>query len=128
MQRATLTASRVASAAAKAAPACSAASSRAASTSLSSTAYNVVFKRNVTYISYIVVGAVVLDAAYGSTLDSLWSAKNRGVSAPDDVHVWQKCTRPNSGARSLPHALAVCLMQRTFETTDWTKFKAEDDE
>jgi len=80
MQRALLTSSRVAASAARVAPAVAPVSgSRAASSKASSVVYNFVFKRNVTYISYIVAGAIVLETVYGKTLDGLFNTMNSGV-------------------------------------------------
>ena len=76
MQRAALFTARRAC---QAAPNCVAAGSRAASNSAAGTLYNVVFKKNVTYISYILVGAIVLDSIYGSTLDGVFNGINSGV-------------------------------------------------
>lgn len=42
-------------------------------------AYNLVFKRNVTYITYIVTGAVVLEVVYGKVTDGFWNSVNNGV-------------------------------------------------
>ena len=43
-------------------------------------AFSIVSKRNITYISYIVVGAIVLEVAFGSVMDKAWLAMNGGVS------------------------------------------------
>jgi Ubiquinol-cytochrome C reductase, UQCRX/QCR9 like len=55
------------------------AGSRSAST-LGSSFYRYVAKSNVTYVSYIIGGAIVLEFFYGKTLDGLWNGLNSGVS------------------------------------------------
>ena len=45
-------------------------------------AYQFIFKRNVTYIAYIVTGAVVLEGVFGTVSQSFWGAMNHGVRAP----------------------------------------------
>ena len=82
MQRLATTVPRLATAGASAAAAAAAAArpaTRAKSTS--SLVYNVVFKRNVTYITYIVAGASALEVVYGKATDMFWNSMNNGVSA-----------------------------------------------
>ena len=43
------------------------------------------FRGNVTYLSYIFGGAVVLELVYGTVLDGLWNGLNRGVSAAAEL-------------------------------------------
>ena len=54
--------------------------------SFASTVYNVVYKRNVTYITYIVAGAVLVEVVYGKVTDSFWNWQNHGVSAGSKWH------------------------------------------
>ena len=42
--------------------------------------YNLVFKRNVTYVSYIFAGAIMLEVAFGGVMDGIWNGMNKGVS------------------------------------------------
>lgn len=42
--------------------------------------YNLVAKRNVTYITYVLTGSVVLGAVYGDATEAFWNAANKGVS------------------------------------------------
>ena len=42
--------------------------------------YNLVFKRNVTYVSYIFAGAIMLEVAFGGVTDGIWNGMNKGVS------------------------------------------------
>jgi hypothetical protein len=46
---------------------------------LGSTVYQLVFRRNITYATYIFGAAIVLEVVYGSTLDGIWNAMNKGV-------------------------------------------------
>jgi hypothetical protein len=39
-----------------------------------------VFKRNLTYATYILVGAIGLELVYGKATDAFWAASNSGVS------------------------------------------------
>jgi hypothetical protein len=67
----------------KMSPAANAVARRGFSTARSSDTgplYNTFFKHTWTYTLYCVVGAIVLDAAFGSTIDSLWEMNNKGVS------------------------------------------------
>jgi hypothetical protein len=59
--------------------------SRAASTTasggsstLGSLAYQLVFKRNVAYVSFIFFGAIVVDAMFGSVMKGAWRSMNYG--------------------------------------------------
>lgn len=52
----------------------------ARSLSTSGQAYKAIFKRNTTYISYVVGGAIVLQYVFVSATDSLWASWNKGVS------------------------------------------------
>lgn len=40
-----------------------------------------VFKRNLTYATYILGGAIVLEGVYGTVTDGFWNSVNKGVSA-----------------------------------------------
>ena len=40
--------------------------------------YNVVFRSNVTYIAYVVIGATVLEVVYGGFTETLWRTANSG--------------------------------------------------
>jgi hypothetical protein len=42
------------------------------------TLYKTVFKRNITYVTYVMVGAVVAESVWGKTFDAMWSASNQG--------------------------------------------------
>jgi len=42
-------------------------------------AYHVIAKRNPTYITFILFGAIVLETMYGGVTNSIWSAANNGV-------------------------------------------------
>jgi hypothetical protein len=53
--------------------------STASSSTVGSTVYNVLFRRNVTYATYIFGGAIVLEAVYGNVLEGTWAALNKGV-------------------------------------------------
>lgn len=41
------------------------------------------FKRNLTYATYILVGAIGLELVYGKATDAFWAASNSGVSQRD---------------------------------------------
>lgn len=72
----------------RAAPAGSRAASSASASaggSLAGTVYQLIFKRNVTYVSYILGGAIVLEVVYGTVLDGVWKGVNKGVSACERV-------------------------------------------
>lgn len=43
-------------------------------------AYQFIFRRNVTYIAYIITGAIVLEGVFGTVSQSVWSSLNHGVS------------------------------------------------
>ena len=43
--------------------------------------YNIIAKRNVSYVAYIIAGSIVLEVVYGSITDAFWSSMNKGVSA-----------------------------------------------
>lgn len=47
--------------------------------SMGSNFYRYVARSNVTYVSYIIGGAILLEAIYGKTLDGLWNGLNSGV-------------------------------------------------
>ena len=40
------------------------------------------FKRNSSYFTFIVVGAVIIEGVFGAGMSTLWSGLNSGVSAP----------------------------------------------
>lgn len=65
-----------------AAPAAASAAPRrlASSVSAPTRAFSLVTKRNAIYISYIVVGAIVLETAFGTVMDKMWLSINAGVS------------------------------------------------
>ncbi len=56
------------------------AGARAASTSstLGNLAYQLVFKRNVVYVSVVFFGAIVFDAVFGSVMKGAWRSMNHG--------------------------------------------------
>ena len=56
------------------------AGARAASTSssLGALAYQLVFKRNVVYVSAVFFGAIVFDAVFGSVMKGAWRSMNHG--------------------------------------------------
>ena len=56
-----------------------AAGTRSAS-SFAGAVYKNVFKRNPIYISYIIVGAIVVENVYVGATDALWNSWNAGVS------------------------------------------------
>jgi hypothetical protein len=43
--------------------------------------YNTFYKSNAKYVTYVVVGAVVLETVYSDLTDSIWESVNKGVSA-----------------------------------------------
>ncbi|KAG5176799.1 ubiquinol-cytochrome C reductase [Tribonema minus] len=47
------------------------------------TMYKYVFRSNATYVTYIVVGVVVLEAIYGKAIDTLWDSVNKGKQFKD---------------------------------------------
>jgi hypothetical protein len=57
------------------------ASGSSGASSAGSALYQLVFRRNVTYITYIVGGALVLEAVYGKATDGFWNLMNNGVRA-----------------------------------------------
>jgi Ubiquinol-cytochrome C reductase, UQCRX/QCR9 like len=36
-----------------------------------------IFRNNITYVTYIVVGCVVMEAVYGNTIDYIWDTYNK---------------------------------------------------
>ena len=42
------------------------------------TAYNTIWRRNATYMLYVIGGAVVCEMIYGKLTDSIWEAANSG--------------------------------------------------
>lgn len=77
LQKTSLGLSRAAFAAQKAVPVMAA---PARQNSVLRSLYRTVFKRNITYVTYIFAGAVVLEAVYGTVFDGLWRSINKGVS------------------------------------------------
>ena len=49
-------------------------------TSALGTAYHFVLKRNSTYFLFIIAGAIVTEAVYGTVGDAVWATVNSGVS------------------------------------------------
>jgi hypothetical protein len=101
-------------------------------------AYQFIFKRNVTYIAYIVAGAVVLEGVFGTVSKSFWDAKNAGVSGaltPLPFLVILALPAPFPDLTCPPHPLPLVLLpllprapvQRMYHNTDWSKFKTEDE-
>lgn len=52
---------------------------RAASSAASNPVTRTILSSNVTYVSYIFVGAVVLEAVYGTVTEGIWNSINKGV-------------------------------------------------
>jgi len=46
---------------------------------ISSAAYNLVFRRNITYATYIFGGALIMELTFGSIMDNIWNTMNKGV-------------------------------------------------
>lgn len=69
---------RAAVSAASAAPAPARAYSRRPQ-NLAETTYHLLFKRNFTYYTFVVAGAIILESVYGWVGDSLWASLNEGV-------------------------------------------------
>ena len=46
---------------------------------LAETTYHLLFKRNFTYYTFVVAGAIILESMYGWVGDSLWASLNEGV-------------------------------------------------
>ena len=49
-------------------------------TSALGTAYHLVLKRNSTYLLFVIAGAIVTEAVYGTVGDAVWATVNAGVS------------------------------------------------
>ncbi len=47
------------------------------------TAYNLIFKRNSTYVAFIIGGAVLGEAAVHKVFDQIWENNNKGVRTID---------------------------------------------
>jgi hypothetical protein len=77
-----------------AAPVRGAATASAGGSSLGASLYQFVFRRHVTYVTYIVGGAMVLEAFYGKATEAVWNTMNNGVGAPT-----QPCGRAGAHAR-----------------------------
>lgn len=45
------------------------------------TLYSTVFRSNITYLTYVFVGAIALDTVYSKGVDTAWEIANSGVSA-----------------------------------------------
>lgn len=43
------------------------------------TLYSTVFKSNITYLTYVFVGAIALEFVYSNAVDTAWEVANRGV-------------------------------------------------
>ena len=52
-------------------------------TGVAETVYQVAWKKQPSYITYIVIGAIVLETFFGKVTDSLWDSVNYGVRAFD---------------------------------------------
>ncbi len=48
--------------------------------------YKYVAKNNVTFVTFVVVGAIVGEQIYGSTMDAVWAYQNKGVSSRSHEH------------------------------------------
>lgn len=112
-----------------AATAASAAVAPARAMSTAGTAYKLVFRRNVTYISYIIGGAIVLEAVYGTVTDGIWNSLNAGVRGSAPRACTATCAprlRAGDHLAASPRALcpAACL-QRSYDQVDWSKFREE---
>lgn len=46
---------------------------------VSSSIYNLVYRRNITYATYIFGGALLMELTFGSVMDSVWNSMNKGV-------------------------------------------------
>jgi hypothetical protein len=44
------------------------------------TLYSTVFRSNITYLTYVFVGAIALDTVYSKGVDTAWEIANSGVS------------------------------------------------
>jgi len=88
--------------------------------------YNLVFKRNLTYITYVVVGAITLEVVYGAVTDGFWGSVNKGVrgcrsseKTHDSVCAqrrrWQRLARATAAAAHAAVALArgACCCARS---------------
>ena len=124
-----VTASRTAAAA----PAASRAAS--SSSSVGALAYQLVFKRNVVYLSFIFAGAIVLDGVYGSAMKGLWRSMNKGRTFGACALPRPSCFRPlffffffvlRSPVTPAFFTSACCALLRA-ESIDWTKWKTEDE-
>lgn len=78
MQRSFVAATRVAAQAGARRSASTASSGTASGRSALATAYSAIGASNVTYVSYIVGGVIVLEAVYGTVTDGIWSSMNKG--------------------------------------------------
>jgi hypothetical protein len=74
MQRSLVAASRVAAQVGASSRRSASSSGRSALAS----AYSVIGASNVTYVTYIVGGVIVLEAVYGTITDGIWSSMNKG--------------------------------------------------
>lgn len=97
----------------RAAPVNARAMSNKAAPSFGAQFYNLVFKRNITYAAYIFGGAIVLEGIYGKATEGFWTAINYGVC----FHYF-----PEYLARNYSN-VSFMIMQRTYETVDWSVFK-----
>jgi len=52
-------------------------------TDFSRSLYTNVFKRNSTFIGFILVGAVLFEVSTNTTIDSVWNRLNKGKLWPD---------------------------------------------
>mmetsp|Transcript_10265 Transcript_10265/g.14568 ORF Transcript_10265/g.14568 Transcript_10265/m.14568 type:complete len:104 (-) Transcript_10265:128-439(-) len=46
-------------------------------------AYEHIFKKNITYVTYIVGGCVILELLYGKLIDNIWDSVNKGKQFKD---------------------------------------------
>ncbi len=53
------------------------------SSSVGAQVYQLVFRRNVTYATFIFGTAIVAEAVYGKVTDGFWNLMNNGVSGDD---------------------------------------------
>jgi hypothetical protein len=55
-------------------------------------AYHVLFKKNISYIMYVLLGAIVLETFYGNIGNAVWNAANHGKTF--ETVDWSKFRSP----------------------------------